>query len=68
MTITSLRTHLISFLCAPFALGLFLGAAGSPESGFQAEAQTPATSPTTAWKNGNFDIDVKNVVARSAIV
>lgn len=68
MPITTLRSHSISLFYSVFALGLFLCAAGSPVSGVGAEAQTPASSLTTAWKNGKFDLDVKNVVARSAII
>jgi alpha-L-fucosidase 2 len=64
MPITSLRMHLILFLWVPIVSLLSLG----HTSGFGAEAQTRITGPATAWRDGNFNIDVKNVVARSAIV
>lgn len=68
MSIADLRTHLILFFSVPFVALLFLGATGTPAAGFRAEAQSAAISPTTAWRDGTFNIDVKDVVARSAIV
>jgi hypothetical protein len=49
-------------------LSLIFGVAGSTDAAFRAGAQGPVLRPTTAWRDGNFNIDVRGVVARSDII
>ncbi|MDX6463834.1 MAG: alpha-L-fucosidase 2 [Acidobacteriaceae bacterium] len=49
-------------------LSLAFGVAGSTKAAFGAAAQEPVVRPTTAWRDGKFNIDVRGVVARSSIV
>ncbi len=49
-------------------LSLVLGAAGLTEAVFCAGAQETVLKPTSAWRDGSFNIDVKGVVSRSDIV
>jgi alpha-L-fucosidase 2 len=47
---------------------LIFGVAGSTNAVFRADAQGSVLRPTTAWRDGNFNIDVRVVVARSNII
>src|SRR6266404_1079232 len=49
-------------------LSLIFGVAGSTGVAFGAGSQEPVVRPTTAWRDGNFNIDVGAVVARSNII
>ena len=50
------------------ALLLVFVVAGSTDAVFRAGAQESALRPTTAWRDGKFNIDVRGVVARSNII
>jgi alpha-L-fucosidase 2 len=49
-------------------LSLVFGVAGSKKAAFGAGAQEPVLRPTTSWRDGKFNIDVRGVVARSRII
>jgi alpha-L-fucosidase 2 len=49
-------------------LSLAFGVAGSTKAAFSAGAQETVLRPTTAWRGGKFNIDLRGVVSRSNII
>jgi hypothetical protein len=49
-------------------LSLAFCVAGSTKAAFSAGAQETVFRPTTAWRDGKFNIDVRGVVSRSNII